>query len=222
MPASDPQMRCRLVLVAPEIEDLAKQARLVGEALAGGDVASVIVIARDSDDRRAQARVAGIVEIAHAQDVAVIVAGDTRIAARAGADGVHLEAADTATAAETVEAHGPRLMVGVDGAKTRHDALELGEARPDYMFFGRFGYDTAPAPHPRNLALGEWWSEMVEVPCIVQAGAQIDSVREVAASGAEFVALSTAVFGGSMSPGDAVREANRLLDGGAAETEGTE
>jgi thiamine-phosphate pyrophosphorylase len=220
MPASDPHSRCRLVLVAPEIEDIAEQARLVGEALAGGDVASVIVIARDSDDRRAQARVAGIVEIAHAQDVAVIVAGDTRIAARAGADGVHLEAADPATAAETVEAHGPRLMVGVDGAKTRHDALELGEARPDYMFFGRFGYDTGPAPHPRNLALGEWWSEMVEVPCIVQAGAEIDGVREVAASGAEFVALSTAIFGGPMSPGDAVREANKLL-AAAAETEGT-
>jgi thiamine-phosphate pyrophosphorylase len=91
-------------------------------------------------------------------------------------------------------------MVGVDGAKTRHDALELGEARPDYIFFGRFGYDTAPASHPRNLALGEWWSQMVAGPCIVQAGADIDSVREVAASGAEFVALSSAVFGGSHDP----------------------
>lgn len=221
MPASDHQTRCRLVLVAPEIEDLAEQARLVGDALAGGDVASVIVIARDADDRLAQARVAGIIELAHAREVAVVVAGDTRIAARAGADGVHLEAPDAETVAETVTAHGPRLMVGVDGAKTRHDALELGEARPDYMFFGRFGFDTAPAPHPRNLALGEWWSQMVAIPCIVQGGADLESVREVAASGAEFVALSTAVFGGAASPGEAVRKANALLDDLAQEAEGT-
>ncbi|NMG41969.1 thiamine phosphate synthase [Chelativorans sp. ZYF759] len=220
MPARDPQSRCRLVLVAPEMEDMSEQARLVGDALSGGDVATVIVIARDADDRLAQARVAAIIDLAHAREVAVIVVGDTRIAARAGADGVHLEGANAATAAETVEAHGPRLMVGVDGAKTRHDALELGEARPDYIFFGRFGYDTAPASHPRNLALGEWWSQMVAIPCIVQGGADIDSVREVAASGAEFVALSSAVFGGSQTPGEAVRAANALLDDASQEAAG--
>ena len=222
MSAPHPTHRCRIVLVAPEIEDPDQQAATIADALAGGDVASVIVIARDADERRAQARVAAVAKEAHARDVAVIVAGEARVAMRAGADGLHLEAAAVAELAQAVEAAGGKIAVGADGARTRHDALELGEARPDYLFFGRFGYDTAPDPHPRNLALGEWWSEMVEVPCIVQAGAQIDSVREVAASGAEFVALSTAVFGGSMSPGDAVREANRLLDGGAAETEGTE
>ena len=46
------------------------------------------------------------------------------------------------------------MMVGAGGAKTRDDALELGEVRPDYIFFGRFGYDNKPEPHPRNLSLG--------------------------------------------------------------------
>ncbi|MCG6114621.1 MAG: thiamine phosphate synthase [Mesorhizobium sp.] len=221
MPAPNTQTRCRIVLVAPDIDDPAEQARLVGEALSGGDVASVIVVARDDDDRRAQTRVAGLVELAHAHDVAVIVAGDTRIAARAGADGVHLEAANAEEAAQTVAAHSPKLMVGVDGAKTRHDALELGEARPDYLFFGRFGFDTAPAPHPRNLALGEWWSQMVQIPCIVQGGSDWQSVADVAESGSEFVALSSAVFGSEESPGDVVRQANALLDTLAAEAEGS-
>ncbi len=40
-------------------------------------------------------------------------------------------------------------------AKTRDDALELGEERPDYIFFGRFGYDNKPEPHQRNLSLGQ-------------------------------------------------------------------
>ena len=86
----------------------------------------------------------------------------------------------------------PKLIVGAGGAKTRDDALELGEARPDYMFFGRFGYDNKPEPHPRNLSLGAWWAEMIQIPCIVMAGSDIASVEAVAATGAEFVALSSA------------------------------
>ena len=39
-----------------------------------------------------------------------------------------------------------------------HRALELGELRPDYIFFGRFGQDTHPAPYRKNVALAEWWA----------------------------------------------------------------
>ncbi len=104
------------------------------------------------------------------------------------------------------------MMVGTGGAKTRDDALELGEERPDYIFFGRFGYDTKPEPHARNLALGAWWSEMIEIPCIVMAGADLASAEAVAATGAEFVALSAAVFSEGVDPAAAVAEANALLD----------
>ena len=91
-------------------------------------------------------------------------------------------------------------------------ALELGEERPDYIFFGRFGYDTKPEPHARNLALGAWWAQMIEIPCIVMAGSEIASVAAVAATGAEFVALSAAVFADGVDAGAAVAEANALLD----------
>lgn len=220
MSAPRPDHRCRIVLVAPEIDDPDQQAATIADALAGGDVASVIVIARDADERRAQARVAAVAKEAHARDVAVIVAGEARVAMRAGADGLHLEAAAVAELAQAVEAASGKISVGADGARTRHDALELGEARPDYLFFGRFGYDTAPDPHPRNLALGEWWSEMVAIPCIVQAGADWRGVAAVAATGAEFVALSSAVFAGESKPAEIVAQANALLDAEAPRLEG--
>jgi thiamine-phosphate pyrophosphorylase len=104
------------------------------------------------------------------------------------------------------------MMIGAGGAKSRDDALELGEARPDYMFFGRFGYDNTPAPHPRNLSLGSWWAEMIELPSIVMAGNDIASVEAVAATGAEFVALSNAVFAGGADPAAQIAAANALLD----------
>ncbi|RWF70312.1 thiamine phosphate synthase, partial [Mesorhizobium sp.] len=97
---------------------------------------------------------------------------------------------DAAFQAETIERLADRMMVGAGGAKTRDEALELGEERPDYMFFGRFGYDNKPEPHHRNLALGEWWAQMIQIPCIVMAGSELASVETVAATGAEFVALS--------------------------------
>jgi thiamine-phosphate pyrophosphorylase len=220
MSAPRPDHRCRIVLVAPAINDPDTQAGLVGTALSGGDVASVIVIARDADERLAQARVAAVAKVAHPYDVAVIVAGEARVAMRAGADGLHLEAPGAAELAQAVEAAGGKIAVGADGARSRHDALELGEARPDYLFFGRFGYDTAPDPHPRNLALGEWWSQMVAIPCIVQAGADWRGVATIAATGAEFVALSTAVFAGEADPAEIVANANALLDAEAPRLEG--
>ncbi|RWF69805.1 MAG: thiamine phosphate synthase, partial [Mesorhizobium sp.] len=134
-----------------------------------------------------------------------------RIAGRVHADGIHVEA-NRQELAETIERLADRMMVGAGGAKTRDEALELGEERPDYMFFGRFGYDNKPEPHHRNLALGEWWAQMIQIPCIVMAGSELASVETVAATGAEFVALSSAVFADGLDPRAAVAAANALLD----------
>jgi thiamine-phosphate pyrophosphorylase len=140
-----------------------------------------------------------------------VIAGDTRIAGRVKADGLHVETGK-AGLLEAIDDFQARMMVGCGGAKTRDDALELGEAQPDYIFFGRFGYDTKPEAHSRNLSLGQWWAEMVEIPCIVLAGSELASVEAVAATGCEFVALSAAVFAEGVDPAQAVARANALLD----------
>ena len=63
-----------------------------------------------------------------------------------------------------------------------------------------------------GIALGSWWAEMIEIPCIVMAGSEIESVAAVATTGAEFVGLSAAVFGAGADARDRVRAANELLD----------
>jgi len=199
--------RCRIVLIAsPRVPESRIRA-----ALSGGDVASLILDAGGLDEAAFQAFAEQVVPAAQAAGVAVVIAGDSRIAGRVHADGLHVEAGKDELA-DAIERHQARMMVGAGGAKTRDDALELGEERPDYIFFGRFGYDTKPEPHARNLALGAWWSEMIEIPCIVMAGADLASAEAVAATGAEFVALSAAVFSEGVDPAAAVAEANALLD----------
>ena len=203
--------RCRLVLVTPPEGEPQEIARKVEAALAGGDVASLIVPQYAMDADTFQALAEALVPLAHARGVAAIIDGDSRVAGRVKADGIHVEGGPEPLA-EALERHGGRLMVGTGGAKTRDDALDLGEMQPDYIFFGRFGYDNKPEPHPRNLTLGEWWAGVIEIPCVVLGGAETASVQAVAATGAEFVALSAAVFGEGRDAAREVAEANALLD----------
>jgi thiamine-phosphate pyrophosphorylase len=207
----NPPNRCRLVLIAPPGWDAAAFERQLRAAISGGDIASIILPAYRLDEASFQGFAERVVPVAQAANIAAIIAEDTRIAGRVGADGLHLETGRAALE-EAIERFQDRLMVGAGGVKTRDEALELGEARPDYMFFGRFGYDNKPEPHNRNLALGEWWAEMIEVPCIVMAGSDIASVETVAQTGAEFVALSSAVFGEGVDAEQAVARANAILD----------
>ena len=203
--------RCRLVLIAPKLGDADMLANTVAHAIAGGDVASVILPDYDHDQAGYQERAERVIERLDGSDIAIVLAGDTRIAGRVGADGIHLES-DSREIADAVERLQSRMIVGAGGAKTRHEAMEIGEARPDYIFFGRFGYDTAPEPHPRNLSLGEWWASLVEIPCIVMGGSDIISARKVAETGAEFVALSNAIFAEGADAAERVAAVNGLLD----------
>jgi thiamine-phosphate pyrophosphorylase len=211
MTATEEPNRCRIVLIAPRIDDQAKLKSLIASAAEGGDVASLILPAYGDGEAAFQHRAEILVPMAQARGIAVMIEDDTRVAGRVGADGIHFEGRKDGLE-ELIEKFQGRMMIGAGGAKSRDDALELGEARPDYMFFGRFGYDNTPAPHPRNLSLGSWWAEMIELPSIVMAGNEIASVEAVAATGAEFVALSNAVFAGDADPAAQIAAANALLD----------
>ena len=212
MPDPNPPNRCRLVLILPEAMDARDASPRLAAAMAGGDVASLILPQYGLEDDAYQRLCETLVPMAQNLGVAVMIAGDTRIAARVKADGVHVEGGGAPALADVMDRFGSKMMVGAGSVKTRDDALNLGECQPDYLFFGRFGYDRKPEPHPRNLGLAEWWAEMVSLPCVVLGGSDTASVAEVAATGADFVALSEAVFGEGRDPGTEVERANALLD----------
>lgn len=206
-----PEDRCRLVLIVPQGEDAGLQAKALEDALRGGDVASVIIPQYALDDDSFQKRAEVLVSIVQAAGAAALVAGDSRVAGRVKADGLHV-VGGLEPLAEAVEKFTPKLIVGGGNADDRHKALEQGEANPDYIFFGKLEGDIKPEPHPKNVALGEWWASMIEIPAIVMGGSDVASVVAVAESGVEFVALRQAVFGHAGGAAQAVAEANALLD----------
>jgi thiamine-phosphate pyrophosphorylase len=203
--------RCRLVLVMPDMPDATEQLKAVADALRGGDVASVIIPQYGLDDIAFQKRAEPLVKAVQAAGAAALIAGDSRVAGRAKADGMHV----TGTAkdlAEAVEKFTPKLIVGGGNATDRHSALEIGEVRPDYVFFGKLDGDIKPEAHPKNVALGEWWASMIEIPCIVMGGTDAGSALDVALCGAEFVAVRTAVFSVPGAEASIVAEINAVLD----------
>lgn len=202
--------RCRIVLIAPPAESAAELVGRLEAALSGGDVASVLLPPYDKDEAQFQAIAEAVVPLIQARGAAAIIVENTQIAGRVKADGLHIEGPATEVA-DAVSRFSPKLIVGTGNIKNRHTALEVGEAQPDYVLFGKIGADTRPEAHPRNVELADWWAAMIEIPCIIQAGSSLESIPDAASTGAEFIALGAAIFDAN-NPESAVREANRLLD----------
>ncbi len=68
--------------------------------------------------------------------------------------------------------------------------MTAGEYGVDYVMFG--GPDGAES-HEDIVARVDWWAEIFNVPCVAYAHALTD-VGDLAAAGADFVALGRAVF----------------------------
>ena len=84
-------------------------------ALAGGDVASLIITAPAADPAAFQRAAEALVPIAAARGVAALIHNDTRIAGRASADGVHIDGGvdDVDAALQTLARQ--RKIVGAGG-----------------------------------------------------------------------------------------------------------
>lgn len=211
--------RCRLVLIASPAGEVPARPQAIADALKGGDVASVILAGFHAPDDRFRAWCEEVVPIIQAAGAAAVVVDDTQAAGRAKADGIHIKA-EKRSLGEAIRKYQPKLIVGTETFASRHDALELGEERPDYLFIGKLDGDTHPDANPKALEMAEWWASMIEIPCIVMSGYDSNSVIAAAKTGAEFVAASASVFGEGRNPLEAVRTINALLDQHAPELAG--
>lgn len=140
----------RLFLVAPEGVAATQLVACIEAACEAGDVASLLVPAAVAKD---------VTPAAQALGVAVMVTGEARDAARAGADGLQVEANtdDVATAREQM---GKDRFVGAHAGGSRHFAMEAAEAGADYIAFDQTAASIGGEPIIR------WWSDMMEIPCV--------------------------------------------------------
>ena len=141
----------------------------------------------------------------------MLIADDTQIAGRSGADGIFLEKSRDQVK-DMLSRYSPDQIVGCGGLKSRHMALEIGEAKPDFVFFGKLGGDIRAEAHPKNLEIAEWWSDIIEIPSVVLAGNSLESIVECARTGADFVAVESYALGESIDPASAMKMAEEHLE----------
>lgn len=200
---STPPTRARLYLITPLVEDPEAFADLLGAALAGGHVAAVLLRLAPGDERTLINRAKALVPVVQDRGVALLIDGAPDLVARAGADGAHLPDIEALRAA--VPSLKPARIAGVGGLATRHDAMVAAESGADYVMFGE---PDADGDTPSFEAVEEriaWWAEVFEAPCVGYAKT-LDECAQLAAAGADFVAVNDMIWSDSRGPAVAIAE----------------
>ena len=100
---------------------------------------------------------------------------------------------------------GRDAMIGVTCHDSRHLAMEAAEAGADYVAFGAFFPTATKAAktraEPEILTI---WQETMEVPCVAIGGITADNAEDLAAAGADFLAVSGGVWNHPEGPARAV------------------
>jgi thiamine-phosphate pyrophosphorylase len=203
--------RPRLFLVTPPEFDPADMAAKLEKAFEGGDIASVLIYMPGAGTKDLQAAATKLVPVIQDGGAAAIVYRDTQAAGRSGADGVHVDSSleDLKLAVESFQ---PERIVGTGGTKLKHDAMEWAETGADYILFGKLDLAEKDHAHDKTLKAAAWWAELFETPCVALAGNSLDTLGEVAATGADFVALKDALWQSGEDVSSAVARANEILE----------
>ena len=205
-PADPRRPAPRLYLVAPQ--DPAGLAERLAQALDAADVAAVLLRLPQADERARVNHAKALAPTVQGKGAALLLDGYPDLAARAGADGAHLNGIEAFMTALAMLK--PARISGCGRLASRHDAMVVTEAGADYVMFG----EPEPSGHrPSFGAIIErvaWWAEVFELPCVGFA-ASLDEVNPLASAGADFVALGDWVFADARGCAAAVADAARQL-----------
>ncbi|QKS00684.1 thiamine phosphate synthase [Sphingomonas sp. CL5.1] len=186
---------CQLYLISPPDVSGGFGDRLA-RALDAGPVAAFQFRVKGVDQHEAAKLAEPLQRICADREVAFIVNDSISLAKRLGADGVHLGQED-GDPREARAALGPSAQIGVTCHDSRHLAMEAGEAGADYVAFGAFyPTSTKEVRHRAEPVILSWWSALFELPCVAIGGITPDNAAPLVAAGADFLAVSNAVWGG--------------------------
>ena len=201
---------CQLYLISP-LDVAGGFVDRLARALDAGPVAAFQFRVKDVDQHEAARLAEPLQRICADREVAFIVNDSISLAKRLGADGVHLGQED-GDPREARDVLGPSVQIGVTCHDSRHLAMEAGDAGADYVAFGSFHPTTTKVvKHRAEPVVLSWWSALFELPCVAIGGITPDNAAPLVAAGADFLAVSGAVWSGDEAA--AVRAFAQVLGG---------
>ncbi len=206
------QSECRLYLITPPVFELRRFHGALAEALNGGDVACIQLRLKDVSDDIILGAADTLMPLARDHDVPFLINDRPDLAAKAGADGVHIGQED-ASYEEARNLLGEDGIIGVTCHDSRHLAMVGAEKGADYVAFGAFfPTRTKQAPTQAGLDLIRWWHEISVVQCVAIGGITPENCSPVVSAGADFLAVSSGVWDYPDGPGAAVRAFRTAID----------
>lgn len=196
---------CRLYLITPPAIDLNTFPDALAAALDAGDVAALQLRLKPADDDAIRRAADAIRPVTQARGVALIMNDRPDLALATGCDGVHVGQGDT-PAREARKIIGADRQLGVTCHGSRDLAIAAGEDGADYVAFGAFfPTGTKQVQHTAEIAVLEWWAEMMELPCVAIGGITAANCAPLVRAGADFLAVVSAVWGHPEGPAAGVR-----------------
>ncbi|SLN14282.1 thiamine phosphate synthase [Roseisalinus antarcticus] len=179
MTDADAPEQPQIYLISPPEFELSSFPDRLAACLDATPVACVrLALASHDEDRIARAADA-LREVTHARDVALVIQSHALLAERLGLDGVHLM--DSSRSVRSMrKALGDDAIVGTFCGNSRHAGMTAGEAGADYISFGPAGLTALGDGSRAEPELFQWWSEMIEVPCVAEGALDEATIRALA------------------------------------------
>ena len=201
---------CRLYLITPPAIDLAVFPGLMALALDAGDVGAVQLRLKDADDDTLKRAIDALRPVVQSRGVAFLMNDRPDLAVTHGCDGAHVGQSDTpASVARKLLGD---LTLGVTCHDSRDLAMTAGDDGADYVAFGAFfSTTTKDATFRAEPELLQWWSELMELPCVAIGGITASNCAPLVRAGANFLAVVGAVWNHPDGPAAGVRAMNQAI-----------
>ncbi len=205
---------CQLYIVSPPAIAIPTFAETLKAALDAGPVAAFQLRLKDVSDDAILAACEALLPVCKTADVAFILNDRADLAAKAGADGVHLGQSD-GSIAEARALLGKDAQIGRTCHDSRHLAMEAGEQGADYVAFGAFYETTTKPSHYRPVPeILSWWTTLSQLPCVAIGGIFPENAAPLVEAGADFIAVVRAVWDHPGGAGAGVAAFGPVLDWG--------
>lgn len=193
MADDDAPLQPQLYLITPPAFDLQVFPPLLDAVLDAAPVACLRLAMATMDEDALTRAADALREIAHARDIPLVIERHALLAQRLGLDGVHMPRGAGASLRKLRADLGPDAIIGAAAGTSRHDGLTLAEAGADYVSFAPMGQTALDDGARVDPDLIQWWSEVIEVPVVVEGALTVDLVESLAPL-ADFLAFGEEIW----------------------------